>query len=515
MDNTSMTKARVVMMVGIWLTILTVIVFAWKYWWAPRQEKKAEEQAVQEHQQTIEKTSTQSRYTYETRFNLDAFSGYAVFRSSDFKRECGKFGIKVDLVDDRANYPDRLKALADGQCDMAVFTIDALIKASTKLGDLPAAIVAVVDETKGADAAVVAKKRFPNIDALNTPETRFVCTPDSPSETMARVIMAYFQLDNLSTSPFIFVDGADKVYEMYKKSKPGDPYVFILWEPYVSKMVENPDYGTLVDSSKFRGYIVDVIVARRPFLVKNEEIAERVVKSYLTTVFNYRTGMSALVADDAKSLGAPLKPEQAERLAQTIWWKNTQENFAHFGIASGHNLQHLEEICANITQVLLKTKAIDKDPTNGQPNLLFYDGIMRKLFDSSWHPGFGQEGVRTETSLNALSDQEWATLKPVGTLQVPRLVFGRGTAQLTELSAQTLEELAGKLKTWPQYYLVVRGNCSKEGDVEANKKLAEERAKAAVEQLIAKGIDEKRIRAETSAPNGSTTVAFILGELPY
>jgi outer membrane protein OmpA-like peptidoglycan-associated protein len=390
-----------------------------------------------------------------------------------------------------------------------------LIKASAEYSDLPATIVCVIDETKGADAMVAAGKRFPNIDAMNNPDTRIVCTGDSPSETLARVVMAYFQLDNMNPNPFQFVSGADKVYEEYKRAKPNDPKVFVLWEPYVSKMVENPDYLSLVDSSKFRGYIADVWVARRAFLVKNPDVAERVVKSYLTAVFNHRADMSSLVAEDAKQLGTPLKPEQAERLSKTIWWKNTQENFAHYGLVSGHSLQHLEEICANITDVLIKTKAIKQDPTNGKPNMLYYDGIVRKLFETSWHPGFGQEGVRAETSLHALSDKEWSELKPVGTLQVPRLVFGRGTAQLTELSVQTLETLAEKLKTWPQYYLVVRGNCSKEGDVEANKKLAEERAKSAVELLVAKGIDRNRIRPETSAPNGSTTVAFILGELPY
>jgi len=329
------------------------------------------------------------------------------------------------------------------------------------------------------------------------------------------VVLAYFELDNLSTSPFVYVNSAEEVYEVYKRAKPDDPMVFVLWEPYVSKMAENPDYHTIVDSSKFRGYIADVIVARRGFLVKNEEVVDRVIKAYLTAIFNNRTDMAGLVADDAKQLGTPVKLEQAEVLAQKIWWKNTQENFAHMGLTSGHNIQHLEEICANIINVLLKTGAIKQDPTNGQPNLLFYDGIVRRLFDTSWHPGFGQEGVRSEVSLNALTDEEWESLKPVGTLQVPRLVFARGTSRLTGLSEQTLDSLVEKLKTWPQYYLVVLGNCSKEGDVAANQKLAEDRAKTAVDYLVSKGVNRNRIRAKTSEPNGFTTVAFVLGELPY
>jgi flagellar motor protein MotB len=395
---------------------------------------------------------------------------------------------------------------------MAVFTIDALIKASAQIGDLPVTIIAIVDETKGADALVASKKLFPNIDSLNDPATRIICTADSPSETLARVMMAHFELNQLSNASFEFVNGAEEVWNVYKRTGASEKKVFAVWEPYVSKMLDNPEYHTLVDSSKFRGYIVDVIVVQRSFLLKNEEAVEAVVKSYFTTVFKNRNNMSALIAEDAKQLGQPLKPEQVERLVKTIWWKNTQENYGHFGLTSGHGLQHIESVCINITNVLTKTGAIAKDPSNGQPNLWYYDGIMRKLYDTGWYPGFGQESVREEKSLLSLTDEEWQKLQPVGTLQVPRLVFARGTSRLTDLSFQILDELVESLKTWPQYYLVVRGNAT--GQTDEDKALAEARAKAAMEYLVQKGVDRNRVRAEFT-PSESSTVAFILGELPY
>lgn len=145
----------------------------------------------------------------------------------------------------------------------------------------------------------------------------------------------------------------------------------------------------------------------------------------------------------------------------------------------------------------------------------YNDGIMRKLFDSGWHPGFGQESVRQEKTLLSLTPEEWDKLKPVGTLQVPRLVFARGTAKLTEASEATLRELSNKLKAFPQYYLIVRGNAASTGDLEANLKLAKDRADATVLWLTENGVDKNRIRSESAKPNGSTTVAFLLGELPY
>ena len=514
-DTRSMTKMRIIVMAFVWLTILGIGVVGFKYWWSPRQEDIAEEEAEQQHQEEIDKTSSQSRYRHEITFHADAFSGYAGFRSDDFKSECAKYAIKVNMVDDGANYAARMKAINDGTCDMGVFTADALWKASCDLGDIPATIVCIIDETKGADAMVGAGKQFPNLDALNDPDLKIVCTPDSPSETLARVVMAYFSLDHLGPHSFEFVDGAGAVYDAYKKSKPTDKKVFVLWEPYVSQIVENPEYHAIIDSSKFKGYIVDVIVARRGYLLKNETVVENVVKAYLTSIFKNRNNIVEMVIEDAKQLGEPLTQEQAENLVKGIWWKNTTENFGHFGFTTGHGLQHIEEICTNIRDVLMKTGAIKSDVTSGQPNRMFYDGIMRKLFDTSWHPGFGREDVRQEEALVALTDEEWTNLKPTGTLNVPRLVFSRGTSRVSDLSYKTLNGLAEQMKTLPQYYLVVRGNTSAKGDVEANRLLAEARATAAVDYLVKKGVHRDRIHAETSKPNGSTTVAFILGELPY
>lgn len=86
---------------------------------------------------------------------------------------------------------------------------------------------------------------------------------------------------------------------------------------------------------------------------------------------------------------------------------------------------------------------------------------------------------------------------------------------MSGLSNATLDGLVGTLETWPQYYLIVRGNTSAEGNVDANRQLALDRSKAAVEYLVSKGVNRNRINSDTSKPNGSTTVSFILGEVPY
>jgi outer membrane protein OmpA-like peptidoglycan-associated protein len=173
----------------------------------------------------------------------------------------------------------------------------------------------------------------------------------------------------------------------------------------------------------------------------------------------------------------------------------------------------------NITEVLVTTGAIDADPTAGQPNLLYHDQLMRALYESDFHPG-GRPGDEDEelsqaAQLPALTDAQWETLEPVGELLVSALVFPRGTDVLTERSQHILDELIEKLKTWPQYYVSVRGNASLRGDLKANKLLAERRAKAAENYLTSHGVAPRRIRAVGAEPSGATSVSFLLGQLPY
>lgn len=497
-----MTKGKLLAVCLLWLVVLGVGAAIWRLYLAPARE-----------QQQLDETSADSRYRHQIDFALDSFSGYAVLRSQEFRNELAKKRIKVDLVDDAADYSARIEALQSGEVQMAVFTIDALIKASADLGELPATIVAVIDETRGADAMVAHKKAIPNVDALNDPRTKFVLTPNSPSETLARVVVAHFQLDALGPDPFIHAADAEDVYKRYRTASPDTHQVFVLWEPYVSKILENPNAHVVVDSSKFRGYIVDVIVASRDFLAKNPDAVADVVEAYFRAFFANHKKMVQLVLDDARTLGAPLTPSQAEHLVEGVWWKNTQENYAHFGIRDGTGLQHLEDMIDNINDVLLRSGGISTDPTDGRPNLLYYDKVLRRLQDMNFHPG--AESIRDDTELPALSDLEWDGLVPVGTMEVPPLVFARGTTTLTQKSHVVLDDLMQKLQTWPQYYVLIRGNASLRGDLELNEQLALDRAKAAQQYLTRSGINKNRVHAVGGTPSGATSVSFVLGQTPY
>lgn len=489
-----MSKGKLLAVCCVWLVILAVAAAAWKLVIDPALHPPPA-----------------PWYEHEISFALDSFSGYAVFRSRDFRDRLRRKKIKLNLQDDGANYPQRIRTLRSGDVQMAVFTVDALVKASAEIGELPAVIVAFVDETRGADAMLAYRKAVPNVDALNHADVRFVLTPDSPSETLTRVVIAHFNLENLAEDPFVRASDAEDVYRRYREAKPETPQVFVLWEPYVSKVLQNPNTHVVVDSADFEGYIVDVIVANRDYFLKNEDVVVGFVEAYLQALDANIDGMVRLVFEDAKALGTPLTPMQAENLVKGVWWKNTQENLAHMGLHPTETLQHIDEVIGNITNVLLDTEGIETDPTGGKPDLLYYNRVLSKL--ARLHPD--QQIRKPKIEYTRLTDgqvQKMLQMGAMGTMAVRRLVFARGSAKLTAQSYIILDELTRKLRTWPQYYLVVRGNASQAGELEEALALA--RAEAAKQYLLQNGINENRVYAVGGEPTGTTSVSFVLGQPP-
>lgn len=501
-----MSKGKLLAVCLVWLMLVGMAAAAYKFVIEPMRRGRL-----------ISNSGSHSNYEHNLTLSLDSFSGYAILRSPDFQSLLGEKGIRFTFNDDGANYADRIEALRTGKSQFAVFTIDALLKVSPEPGKIPGTIVAVIDESRGADAIVAYKDTYPNVDALNNPNTRFVITSDSPSEALARAVMADFNLDKLDENPFIRVKDVKDVENHYRKARPVDPKVFVVWEPYVSKIDENPNTHVVVDSEKFRGYIVDVLVVNRDYLLKNPEVVEDVVGCYFRAAYKQKDDMIRVVLDDAKQTDTKLNKAQATKIVDGIWWKNTQENFAHFGIGDRpHNVQLLEDMIVNISKMLLKTNAIRSDPTGGQPSLLYYDKVLRTLQTNNFHPALGDEKIRDDRiKLPTLTDEQWQQIVPIGTLQVPELVFARGTARLTGVSTTTLDELVPKLNN-TRYYLEVRGKASSRGDQDANRAVALTRAEVARDYLIQAGVSANRVRAVTAeGTDTSFSVSFVLGEQPY
>lgn len=480
-------------------------------------------------------TSGSSQYTHKVTIQLDAFSGYAPIRSRSFSTQLRDRGIKLELVDDQADYGARVKALKRGTAQMAVFTVDGWVAMGAELGEFPGAIVGILDETRGADAIVAFKDAVPDLRALDVPGGGFVLTPASPSEFLARVALAEFGLRQTSRQ-FVEADGAADVLAKMKRAKRGDRTGYVLWEPYVSQALEDPDAHTIFDSSQITGYIVDVMVAERGWLRDNPQVARAVMETWLRTVYEARrapTGLVDLVLEDAAAGGDAISRAQAEKVVSGIKWPNTLENYGYFGLVSRGRTQgvlHLEDAIANITGVLVRTGALPSDPIGENAHELYFPGVLEGMMNADFHPGQGL-GVATSglgtaeldaaaaaAPVEALDDAAWGALIPVGSMVVSPISFGRAKATIHVQGKRDLADLARRLRSLPSFYLTVVGQAVREGDPDANLALAEARAKAVREQLVADGVEAARVRAVSQAPGASassSTVRFELGQKPY
>jgi len=509
----------------LWVFILGGMAAAVRYLVLPKfQDKK--------RRSLTEQTGSEGKYKHSVRLAADSFSGYCLLRSPELASRLSREGIKFTVEDDGADYVRRLEALADGDVEMAVFPVNSLIQCGARLGEFPASIIYIIDETRGADAIIAHKESVTGIADLNSPDARIVLTPDSPSEFLARVMIASFSLPELPETKWMTkVDGSGEAFKKFRGQSRKKPVAYALWEPYVSRALRDKNAHVLLDSSKLRGFIVDVLVARREFLIENYEVAKTIVENYARTAFAGQSKMVDVVIADAKALGDGLDRSDAGQTVKGIEWKNCLENYAHFDLQGAtHSLENIEDIIIKITDVLVKTGALDRDPLGDEAKSLYFNRIVREMKESGFHPGReidilgsvdpggADVQVRETRRLAKLTDAQWESLVSVGELRVRPITFGRGTARLSVQSRHELATLATTLNSWPQYYLTVTGRVRPGGDQQAALQLAGARADATVQELKAKGVAAERIRAKAEIATADTTagqsVSFVVGERP-
>ncbi len=462
-------------------------------------------------------TPTTAPSSPKLRLALDSFSGYCIFRSDEFKKKLAEKGIDYEWLDDKADYAARMKTVTDGSTPLAVFTIDALIAQTPHDGKPPATIVMLIDETRGADAMVSYTTGVPNVDALNNEQAKIVLVPDSPSETLARVVRSRFKLPNLPREKKKYLLPADKiedVYAQFLEAKPSDRKAFVLWEPYVSKALQKPGAQLLVDSSQFKGFIVDVLVVQQDYLRHHPEQVQTVVRAYLEVLHDKQrsaNGMPDLVVADAPLIGEKTTREEAQQVAKGIWWKNSMENYGHLGLLPADQRKGLEsvtEMVKEITEVLKQTAEPGApEPGVARSDLLIDESVLQHLYDRGLNK---EETVRVDAVAPVIAADVWKDLKPVGALDVPPIEFYRNKADLTEEAEQRLKELAGKLTRFPQYYLRIEGHTLAQGDPEENRKLAQQRADSVRRFLAAQAIEEHRMQAIGMPPGQGTEVRFVM-----
>ena len=135
--------------------------------------------------------------------------------------------------------------------------------------------------------------------------------------------------------------------------------------------------------------------------------------------------------------------------------------------------------------------------------------------------------AETDTNTSAVADSAAAADGTVQT-EVTRTLdehfaavqFQKGKADVTPASRAALQAIASKLKEYPNATLKVEGHASKDGSLEFNQRLSEQRAKNIVDYIAAQGVERDRLTYEgrgismpidEAQPEANRRVEFIVG----
>ena len=422
---------------------------------------------------------------------IDSFAGYFPLRSKDFRMKMRQSGYGIRYVDDKADYPDRMKKLNEGDYDFIVATIDSYELNAAK-HKYPGVIFAVLDESQGADALVCRKDLGLVLKDFTGKRLRVAFTGNSPSHHLLKFIVSMFgEKEFLPTDKSLRLEttGSEEALAKLLDEKAD---CAVLWEPDVSKAVANPKFAVVFSSKDTKGAIVDVLIVNRDYLKDNLKVVKLVLANYFRALKYYLDNPDRLKTELAEESG--LKADQVDAIVKGIAWQTLSQNcLTWFGIskdgeAGSENLVYAIENTAD-TLVDAGDFKVSPIPKN-DPYWLMYSDPLAELCQNGLFNGGKNQAVNTKFA--QLSEDAWMRQKEVGNLKFNPIVFQSGTSVLTFEGKLELDRLAKKIGQF-NYRIKVIGHVRPGGDPEPSLKLSIERAEAVMKYLqITHGLDPNR-----------------------
>jgi ABC-type nitrate/sulfonate/bicarbonate transport system substrate-binding protein len=445
------------------------------------------------HDRKQQSTSDAAQTQGKLRIALDSWIGYFPLRSPEMKTALHRAGWLLDSEDDKADYRSRMERLQKGELDFAVATVDSYLL-NAKQFDYPAVIVAIIDESKGGDAILARKDRVASLDDLKGKlDAKIAFTPASPSEHLAKAAADHFNVKELHPAPGplrLAVNGSEQAKNALLAGKAD---VAVLWEPDVTKALQDKRIVKLLGTEDTERLIVDVLLVRRDFAQKNPDIVKLFLSTYFKTLKKYRQDEALLLRHIKEETG--LAEEQARIMLKGVEWVSLASNCEQwFGItaAGGAGEEGLVAAIESTADILVNAGDFPASPVpDSNPYRLTNKGFLEELFAAS-----GEKASSTGAATFApLDTPGWDALKEVGTLKIDPIIFQQGTATLDILGKQTIDVAITRLSHYPHFRIVIKGHTGVRGDADENLRLSQERAEAVSRYLqITHSIDANRVR---------------------
>lgn len=455
-----------------------------------------------------QKASSDARSTKGTlKVAMDNWIGYAPLCSLEMKRLMKNSGWSWVCEDDNADYMKRMERLKKKDFQFAVGTVDTDVLTGAKFS-YPGAISAVIDQSKGGDAILAYKDKFPNLNAIKgTAKLRIGYTPNSPSEHLVKAVADHFGIPEMlaKNSEWLKTDGSEQAMKALLDKKID---VAVLWEPDVSKTLEKGGgkIVKLLGTESTDKLIVDVLLNERSFADSNPEVVNLVLGNYFLALKTYRDQPDLLKKEimDAHKLS----PEKVDVMLKGVEWATLQDNAERWFGVTANGVRGNEGIIATIEstiRILVNSGDFKSSPLPAKdPYRLINSKYVEELVTKGV-TGFTVPGAKDakaskanglETKFTALSPEGWANLREVGTLRVEPVPFRSGSDELSLEGREAVDAIAEKLKHYPSFRVLTKGHTATSGDAKANKELSQARADSVNRYLtVTYNIDPNRMKA--------------------
>lgn len=457
---------------------------------------------IESHEQKT--SSDAANISHTIRSGVDNYAAYSVLCSRENEKRLRKQGIRLDCDVDKANYEQRIEKLRKHELQFAVATVDSDILNSVAL-KYPGVIGMVLSVSKGSDGLVCRNNVIAKLDDLKTVQGYTIAyTEKSPTEFFIKNIATHFGVDALLTAGSWSVpsDGSE---DALQKLLAKEVDCAGLWEPDYSSALEEPGIGTILDTSKTQGMIVDVLLVEEDFANDNPDLVKQVFLTYFKTLKALRDDPDLFNAELKRFTGISDKAKLA-KIKDGIQWVSLEENATEWMPVGGSTFtqERIIDTITNVRDVFLQTGDFSDDPLPDEdPYMIVNSTFIEALHNRGSSGGFtsvlaNQSGATSslEREFSPLTDNQWAGLKDEGTLKGRNIAFQSGSNSLEFVGKQMLDEAANTLKMFPDSRLLILGHTGTRGKREKNLQLSQRRADAVAQYLkVTYGLSTNRIRA--------------------
>jgi outer membrane protein OmpA-like peptidoglycan-associated protein len=425
----------------------------------------------------------------------DPWSGYSTFRREPrFAAALAKDNIAVQYLDEEKYYDqnERLRALAAGELDLALTTLDAYLQFGAKHlqnGQYPGAIIFGIDESAGGDAIFLSRAHGSFDDVKPTDAVCFAA--GTPSEHLWDFASLSFSALNADLPRDLGVVAKD----CWDKLEKGAVQVAVLWQPYTA-LAEKAGYPKVFSTGgQADDLILDVAVASRSVIESKRARLQQLVAAYFKTIDGYardRAAHSAFITGDC---GADCAADVAlgSAVLEGIDFLSLEENSClWFGLCDKPG--KLGPRVEKTARLLVAKGKLDRNlvpPAQSISAPQFLATLKEaQLGDARLARSvLGPDSEQQPAKHFQLEEREYdytvpgAEGAPVGKLQMPNVAFPEASYMITPEAQQTIGIIAETLRSFPALCVRIAGHTNSTGDAHANRALSKLRAMAIATQL--------------------------------